>query len=167
MKIEHIAVIGAGQMGSGIAQVFAEAQYHVIVFDSQQTALEKSETFIQYILDRSVKKERLSESEKTEIMGRLTFTNALAKIEQVDLVVEAIIESEEAKCHLFKELDKQLPKHTIFASNTSSIPITKMAAVTNRPEKVIGMHFMNPVPVMKLVEIIPGLQTNDETYEQI
>lgn len=167
MTIQHVAVIGAGQMGSGIAQVFAGAQYRVIVFDAQQAALEKSEAFISSILDRSIMKERMTESEKTGLMDRLTFTNDFSRINKVDLVIEAIVENEEAKCTLFKQLDEQLPQHTIFASNTSSIPITKLAAVTNRPHQVIGMHFMNPVPVMKLVEVIPGLQTNDETYEQI
>lgn len=167
MTIQHVAVIGAGQMGSGIAQVFAGAQYRVIVFDAQQAALEKSEAFISSILDRSIMKERMTESEKAGLMDRLTFTNDFSRINKVDLVIEAIVENEEAKCTLFKQLDEQLPQHTIFASNTSSIPITKLAAVTNRPHQVIGMHFMNPVPVMKLVEVIPGLQTNDETYEQI
>lgn len=167
MTIKKVAVIGAGQMGSGIAQVFAQANYDVVVFDANKHALEKSSTFINGLLVRSVEKKRMTALEKSNVLNHLTFTNEFTSVIGVDLVVEAIVEDEIAKCQLFEQLDEQLPAHTILASNTSSIPITKMAAVTNRPEKVIGMHFMNPVPVMKLVEIIRGIQTNDETYEQI
>lgn len=167
MAIKKIAVIGAGQMGSGIAQVFAQANFTVILCDARQEALQKSDMQINRLLTRAVEKNRITLAEKNATIERLMYTNELEKITDVDLVVEAIVEDEEAKCTLFKQLDAQLPSHTILASNTSSIPITKMAAVTSRPEKVIGMHFMNPVPVMKLVEIIRAIQTSDETYEQI
>lgn len=167
MGIKKVAVIGAGQMGSGIAQVFAQANFEVILCDAEEDALQKSEIQINRLLSRAVEKDRIRQAEKNETLDRLMFTNELAKIRDVDLVVEAIVEEEHAKVTLFQQLDAQLPEHTIIASNTSSIPITKMAAVTSRPEKVIGMHFMNPVPVMTLVEIIRAVQTNDETYEQI
>lgn len=167
MKIEQIAVIGAGQMGSGIAQVFAQSGFEVILYDASNQALENGMLKINNLLERSVDKERITKEEKVETLNLLHHTNDLSQISSADFVIEAIIEDEEIKLKLFKQLDELTKENIILASNTSSIPITKLAAVTNKPEKVIGMHFMNPVPVMKLVEIIRGLQTDDQTYEVV
>lgn len=169
MGIKNVMVVGAGQMGTGIAQVCAQAGYQVLIYDNSEQALEKAVENINYHLSRSVEKERITESEKTDILQRLTTSTALTDINTstCDLVIEAILEKMDVKVELFKQLDDMLPKHAILATNTSSLPITQLAAATNRPTQVIGMHFMNPVPVMKLVEIIRGLQTNDETFTVI
>ncbi|RLL42861.1 3-hydroxybutyryl-CoA dehydrogenase [Oceanobacillus piezotolerans] len=167
MSIKSVMVIGAGQMGSGIAQVFAQSGFQVMLNDMNEEALDKGMQSIEKLLSRNVDKGRIEEEEKTATLSRLTPSLNLDDAESADLVIEAIVENMEVKTKVFSRLDKITPHHTILASNTSSLPITEIAAATERPEKVIGMHFMNPVPVMKLVEIIRGLQTSDETYETI
>ncbi len=167
MSIQNIMVIGAGQMGSGIAQVCAQAGYSVVLHDMQEEFVQKGIGIISKNLNRSVEKGRLNESEKESILSRITASVSLENASNADLVIEAVIENMDVKTQLFKMLDQYAPAHTILASNTSSLPITEIAAATNRPEKVIGMHFMNPVPVMKLVEIIRGLQTADDVYATI
>ncbi|MQR94028.1 3-hydroxybutyryl-CoA dehydrogenase [Fictibacillus phosphorivorans] len=167
MSIQNIMVIGAGQMGSGIAQVCAQAGYSVVLHDMQEEFVQKGIGIISKNLNRSVEKGRLDESEKDAILSRITASVSLENASNADLVIEAVVENMDVKTQLFKMLDQYAPAHTILASNTSSLPITEIAAATNRPEKVIGMHFMNPVPVMKLVEIIRGLQTADDVYETI
>lgn len=160
-------VIGAGQMGAGIAQVCAQSGYQVILNDRNETALEKGMATIEKLLHRAVTKERLSEAEKQAVLERLSLSTDLADAHDCDLIIEAIVENMDLKATLFRELDQIAPAHAILATNTSSLPITEIAATTKRPAQVIGMHFMNPVPVMKLVEIIRGLQTSDATYETI
>lgn len=160
-------VIGAGQMGSGIAQVFAQSGFNVYLNDMNESALEKGMNNIEKLLTRAVDKGRMTEDEKKATISRLTPSINLQDAKNCDLVVEAVIENMDVKMSVFKHLDKITPAHTILASNTSSLPITEIASATNRPDQVIGMHFMNPVPVMKLVEIIRGLQTSDETYQAI
>lgn len=160
-------VIGAGQMGSGIAQVCAMAGYEVILHDLNEKIVHKGISSIKKQLQKQVEKEKLTNSEKEEIIQRLNVSSTLDHVKKADLIIEAIIEKMEVKTSLFEELDQLASEKTILATNTSSLPITEIAAATTRPERVIGMHFMNPVPVMKLVEIIRGLATSDEVYEQI
>lgn len=167
MKVEKVMVIGAGQMGSGIAQVCAMAGYQVLLNDLKHEFIERGLGGIEKNLSRQVAKGRLSPEEKQAIVGRITPTTDLQDAAQADLVIEAAVENMEIKAKLFQQLDGIVPPHTILASNTSSLPITEIAAATARPEKVIGMHFMNPVPVMKLVEIIRGLATADEVFATI
>ncbi|SDQ12562.1 3-hydroxybutyryl-CoA dehydrogenase [Virgibacillus subterraneus] len=167
MAINKVMVIGAGQMGAGIAQVFAQSGFDVLLNDMNKEALEKGMKNIEKLLTRAVDKERISESDKTETLNRLTPSSDLQDAQSRDFVIEAIVENMDVKTKVFSDLDKIAPKHAILATNTSSLPITEIAAATNRPEQVIGMHFMNPVPVMKLVEIIRGLQTSDETYQVV
>ncbi|PAE19672.1 3-hydroxybutyryl-CoA dehydrogenase [Robertmurraya siralis] len=167
MKIDKIMVIGAGQMGSGIAQVCAQAGFKVLLHDLKTEFVEKGLSVIKKNLARQVAKERMTEAELENILGNITPSTELRNSGTVDLVIEAAVENMEIKAELFKELDQLAPAHAILASNTSSLPITEIAAATTRPEKVIGMHFMNPVPVMKLVEIIRGLATADEVYNTI
>jgi 3-hydroxybutyryl-CoA dehydrogenase len=167
MKVSNVMVIGAGQMGSGIAQVCAQAGYQVILNDLKPEYVERGLGVINKNLTRNVDKGRLTEEQKQEILGRLTPSTDLQDAANVDLVIEAAVENMEIKAKVFAQLDEITPEHTILASNTSSLPITEIAAATKRPEKVIGMHFMNPVPVMKLVEIIRGLATTDEVYQVI
>lgn len=167
MSIQQIMVIGAGQMGSGIAQVCAMAGYDVVLHDMKDEFVQKGIGTIQKNLSRQVEKSRIDESEKEAILSRLTPSISLENASNADLVIEAVVENMDVKTQLFKMLDQYAPAHAILASNTSSLPITEIAAATERPEKVIGMHFMNPVPVMKLVEIIRGLQTSDDVYETI
>ena len=166
-QIKKIGVIGAGQMGAGIAQVFAASGYETILFDAKAGATEKAIQDIDKRLSKAVEKGTITAGDKDQSLSRLGLGNGLADLAAVQFVVEAIVENFEIKKSLFIELDSICAPGAIFASNTSSIPITKMAAVTKRPEKFIGMHFMNPVPVMKLVEIIRGLQTDDATYQQV
>lgn len=167
MTVEKVMVIGAGQMGSGIAQVCAQAGYQVLLNDIKQEFVDRGLGVINKNLTRNVDKGRLTEGQKQAVLGRLTPSTDLNDASAVDLVIEAAVENMEIKAKIFAQLDKIAPEHTILASNTSSLPITEIAAATNRPEKVIGMHFMNPVPVMKLVEIIRGLATDDEVYQEI
>jgi 3-hydroxybutyryl-CoA dehydrogenase len=167
MNVQKIMVIGAGQMGSGIAQVCAMAGYDVFLHDLKVEFVDKGIGIIHKNLSRQVEKGRMTDEEKTLIIGRITNSTELSNAQEVDLVIEAAVENMEIKTKIFAELDALAPKHAILATNTSSLPITEIAAATKRPEQVIGMHFMNPVPVMKLVEIIRGLATSDEVYETI
>lgn len=167
MSIQKIMVIGAGQMGSGIAQVCAQAGFDVKLNDMKEEFFARGLGTITKNLSRNVDKGRMTESEKEAILGRLTKSLDINDAIDVDLVIEAAVENMEIKQSIFKQLDTIAPAHAILASNTSSLPITELAAVTNRPEQVIGMHFMNPVPVMKLVEIIRGLATADDVYQTI
>ncbi len=167
MGVQKIVVIGAGQMGSGIAQVCAMAGYDVKVQDLKQEQLDRGLAVISKNLARQVEKGRMKEEEKEATLNRLTWTLDLNSVKEADLVIEAAVEKMDIKKKIFANLDEIAPEHAILATNTSSLPITEIAAVTKRPEKVIGMHFMNPVPVMKLVEIIRGLATDDAVYETI
>ena len=163
-----IAVIGAGTMGNGIAHVFAQFGYTVTLIDVSQAALDKALLTITKNLDRQVAKEAISAYEKTSILSNISLDTQMEHgLQGVDLVVEAATENIELKLKIFAELDRVCAPEVILASNTSSISITKIASVTNRPDKVIGMHFMNPVPVMKLVEIIRGYSTSDEVTDLI
>jgi len=167
MNVKKIMIIGAGQMGAGIAQVCAEAGYDVGLHDSNQDSLKRGHKVISQNMANQVKKGRITEQIAASSLSRITTTSDLHQAGEVDLVIEAVIENMDVKTMLFTQLDHITPAHTILASNTSSLPITELAAATNRPEQVIGMHFMNPVPVMKLVEIIRGLATSDDVYQTI
>jgi 3-hydroxybutyryl-CoA dehydrogenase len=164
--IKTVGVIGAGTMGNGIAQVAARAGLNVILRDVEERFIERGLAAIDKSLQRDVDKERLTADVKTEIVARIRTTTDLQLFEEADIVVEAIVEDLDAKTTLFRHLDKVARPGVILASNTSSISITKLAASTTRSERFIGMHFMNPVPVMKLVEIIRGIATSDETYAE-
>ncbi|WP_027389658.1 3-hydroxybutyryl-CoA dehydrogenase [Chrysiogenes arsenatis] len=164
----HIGVLGAGQMGNGIAHVFAQKGFRVILFDISQEQLAKALKTIQANLERQAKKGAIESSVIPEIMGRISSTTSMADLAGVDLAIEAVTENESLKLSIFKQLDETVTnKNAILASNTSSIPITKIASATSRPDRVIGMHFMNPVPVMALVEVIRGHATSDETFATI
>ena len=163
---EVFGVIGAGTMGNGIAQVAARAGFDVVMRDVGQEFLARGMTSIDKSLQRDVDKERLSKDEKRAIMGRIKTTTDIGALSEAVIVVEAVNEDLKVKTEVFRSLDEVTKTDAILASNTSSISITKLGAVTKRPDKVIGMHFMNPVPVMKLVEIIRGAATSDETYEK-
>ena len=166
--MKNITVIGAGTMGNGIAHVFAQNNYSVSLVDVAQDSLDRAILTITKNLDRMVKKEKITEADKTSTLNNITaFTSLEAGVKNADLVVEAATENVDLKLKIFKEMDKYAPKDAILSTNTSSISITKIAAVTSRPDKVIGMHFMNPVPVMKLVEIIRGYSTSDEVTKII
>ena len=166
--MKNIAVIGAGTMGNGIAHVFAQFGYRVNLIDVSQASLDKAIATIGKNLDRQLAKGAITESEKQNTLSNLTtFTSLVEGVKGVDLVVEAATENIDLKLQIFKELDAATSENVILATNTSSISITKIAAVTNRPDKVIGMHFMNPVPVMKLIEIIRGYSTSDEVTNLI
>lgn len=164
MNIKNVAVIGSGTMGNGIAHVFAQTGYQVSLVDISSEALERALGTIGKNLDRQIKKELITADEKEATLGRITtFTSTSEGIQSADLVVEAATENEDIKLKIFQDMDRHAPDHAILSTNTSSISITKIAAVTKRPGQVIGMHFMNPVPVMKLIEVIRGYATSDET----
>ncbi len=166
--MKNIAVIGSGTMGNGIAHVFAQNGFKVSLVDINQDALNKAIATIEKNLDRQVKKELIDEAKKADTLQNIkTYSKMEEGVALADLVVEAATERTDLKLNIFKELDAICDEKTIFASNTSSISITKIASVTKRPEKVIGMHFMNPVPVMKLVEVIRGYSTSDEVTEKV
>ena len=166
--MKHIGVIGAGTMGNGIAHVFAQSGYSVRLIDLSQDALDKALATISKNLDRMVAKEKISESDKTNTLSNIdTFTDMSSAVKGLDLVVEAATENMDIKLKIFSQLDELCDAHTILGSNTSSISITKIASATQRPDKVIGMHFMNPVPIMKLVEVIRGYATSDEVTNTI
>jgi 3-hydroxybutyryl-CoA dehydrogenase len=167
MAIKKIGVIGGGQMGHGIALVSAQAGFDVILRDIKDEFVQKGISKIDKFLTKSIEKERITETDKKKIMSKIKGTTKLSDMKDADLIIEAIFENVQVKKELFKELDKICKKDCILASNTSTIPITDLASVTNRPEKFIGMHFMNPVPIMKLVEVIRGLRTNDATAKLI
>lgn len=162
--IKTIGVIGAGQMGAGIAQVAATSGYTTILFDKVSQAPEKAIKGMVSWIEKGIEKGKLGADTLNALNGNISAASSLSSLAGCDLVIEAIVENLQVKSALFTELDELLPSHSLIASNTSSISITKLAATTKRADKFIGMHFMNPVPIMKLVEIIRGLQTSDETY---
>lgn len=167
MKIEKCAVLGAGQMGGGIIQVFATSGFETDVWVRSEASEERAVNKMEKYFSKLVEKGRMTEAEKTECLSRINYIRNLEDIKDADLVVEACAEDLDLKADIFRTLDANVKAEAILATNTSSLPITKIAAVTNRPEQVIGMHFMNPVPVMKLVEVIRGLETSDEVYAAI
>lgn len=167
MDIFNVAVVGAGTMGSGIAQVCAAAGIDIVMLDLSDEALQRGFSVISDSLDRSIKRQKLTADAKQEILGRINVTTRYSDIAGVDLVIEAASENEGLKLRLLKEIENTVSATTIIATNTSSISITKLAASTRLPERVIGTHFFNPVPVMALVELIRGLQTSDETQKRV
>jgi 3-hydroxybutyryl-CoA dehydrogenase len=167
MEIKTIGVVGAGQMGNGIAQVAAQSGLQVVMSDIADSFIQKGLTTISKNLDRMMEKGKLSSQKKDDILGRIKGTVQMKEMAETDFVVEAATENETLKLNIFKELDQICRRDVILSSNTSSISITKIASATRRPSLVIGMHFMNPVPVMQLVEIIRGLQTSRETFEAV
>jgi 3-hydroxybutyryl-CoA dehydrogenase len=164
MEIQHIGIIGAGQMGSGIAQVLSQKGIKVSLVDINQELAEKGKEKVAKSLARLVEKEKLTQTQREEILQRILPCQGIQELKDVDFAIEAATENEGLKLDIFRKLDEVLKKGVILATNTSSISITKLASSTTRPEKVIGMHFMNPVPIMKLVEIIRGLRTDEETF---
>ena len=167
MAIERVGVIGAGTMGNGIAHVFARSGFNVVLCDVEQRFLDRGLATISKNLDREVAKSKITQDDKTATLSRISSALDRAKLADCDMVVEAATEKFEIKSEIFRDLDRIAKPDVILASNTSSISITKIAALTNRPDKVIGMHFFNPVPVMKLVEVIRGLATSQATYETV
>jgi 3-hydroxybutyryl-CoA dehydrogenase len=166
MSLQQIGVVGAGQMGAGIAQVAAQAEIAVVMHDISPEMCKRGVDTIARNLDRMIERGRFKPEERERVMRRVETTTNLEDLAKVEFVIEAVIENEDAKIALLQKLDKVCPPATIFASNTSSISITRMGARTSRADRVIGMHFMNPVPAMKLVEIIRGLATSEATYQQ-
>ena len=164
-EIKIIGVLGAGQMGAGITQVAATVGFTVHIADAELSRAQAGKDGVAKRLNRDVSKGRKTNEEAEEILERIKPVDGLTSLNEVDFMVEAVTEQESLKLSLFRQLDEVCPAHTILASNTSSIPITRIAAVTSRPDQVIGMHFMNPVPIMQLVELIRGLQTSDHTFE--
>jgi len=167
MEIKKIGVVGAGTMGHGIALVSAKAGFDVVMRDIKEEFVENGMKRIAKFLQKSVEKGKMDDDEKEKIISRIKGTTELEELKDADVIIEAIFENVDVKKELFKELDKICKEDTIFASNTSTIPITDLASATSREEKFIGMHFMNPVPIMKLVEVIRGLKTSDETADII
>jgi len=166
--MKNIAVIGAGTMGNGIAHVFAQSGFQINLIDISQTSLDKGMSTISKNLDRMVSKGIIEEKDKGNALGNIsTYTNLKEGVQKTELVVEAATENLDIKLQIFRDLDKTCETHTILATNTSSISITQIATATQRPDKVIGMHFMNPVPIMKLVEIIRGYSTSDKVAKTI
>ena len=166
MSVQQIGVVGAGQMGAGIAQVAAQAEIGVVMHDISPEMCKRGVDTIARNLDRMIERGRFKPEERDHVMRRVETTTNLEDLTKVGFVIEAVIENEDAKIALLQKLDKVCPEETIFASNTSSISITRMGARTSRADRVIGMHFMNPVPAMKLVEIIRGLATSEATFQQ-
>ncbi|MGD9823959.1 3-hydroxybutyryl-CoA dehydrogenase [Desulfobacter sp.] len=165
MEVKTFGVVGSGQMGNGIAQVAAAAGMNVIMSDIKEAFCEKGLATIAGSLDRLVKKEKITQADKDATLARITTTTDLKDMAKADFVVEAAVERQDLKFKIFRDLDEICPAHVILASNTSSILIGSIAAQTSRPDKVIGMHFMNPVPMMKLVEVIKGIATSEETFK--
>ncbi|KPA15294.1 3-hydroxybutyryl-CoA dehydrogenase [Candidatus Magnetomorum sp. HK-1] len=165
MDIKTFGVIGSGQMGNGIAQVAATSGIDVIMNDISDELVQKGLDNIAGMLSRGVKKGKLTDTDKDAILSRIKTTTNISDMKNADFVVEAATENEPVKYKIFQDLDRICPKHAILSTNTSSIPIGRIAAQTHRAEKVIGMHFMNPVPIMKLIEVIRGLATSDETFK--
>jgi 3-hydroxybutyryl-CoA dehydrogenase len=165
MAIKKVAVIGGGTMGNGIAHVFAQSGFDVVLIDQSKDLLEKALGVITKNLGRLVKKEKITQEDADAALARIEKSTDLGDAKDADLVVEAVFEDRDLKKKIFKELDEKCKAEAILASNTSSIPITEIAGVTKRPDKVVGMHFMNPVPMMKLVEVIRGIATSDDTYK--
>jgi len=166
-RVKSVAIFGAGTMGNGIAHVFAQNGFNVTLIDTAQNLVDRAIQTIAGNLDRQIKKGTLPAGEKEVILSRIKTATSVDAAARADLVVEAVFEDLDTKLKLWGALDKLCPPATIFASNTSSLPITHLAAATQRPDRFIGMHFMNPVPMMKLVEIIRGYQTSDETYRTV
>lgn len=166
-EIATIGVVGAGQMGHGIAQVAAVAGYTVTLSDISQPALDRARQNIERSLDKLVAKERLSQDVRDAALARLSTTTSTEEVAQANLLIEAATEREQLKLQLFEAFDAAAPASSILATNTSSISITRIAAATQRPDKIVGMHFMNPVPIMQLVELIRGLATSDETFAAV
>ncbi len=164
MELKRIGVVGAGTMGNGISQAFAQAGYEVALTDVAQAQLDRAMKTVAGSFDRLVKKEKMSEADKAAALARIRPATDLSAVKGCDLVIEAATENLDLKLKIFRQLDELAAPGAVIASNTSSISITRLAAATRRPDKVIGMHFFNPVPVMALVELIRGLQTSDETY---
>lgn len=167
MKEFKVAVIGAGLMGGGIAQTCAQAGYDVINIDLYEPALEKAKATIDKLYDKKIAKQKMSEDEKKEIMNRITYSNDFADVKGAKIIIEAVPEKIEIKKETFSKLDKVADEDAIFVSNTSGLSVSEMAAVTKRPDKFMGAHFFYPAPVMKLLELIRGLATSDETYEKV
>lgn len=167
MGIKHVGVVGAGQMGGGIAQVCAMAGFQVSLCDQNQAALERGLAAIKTSLERMLAKDKISAEELANVLGRIQTSTSTDSLALVDIAIEAATEVETIKQIIFKDLDRVCHPEAILATNTSSISITRLAAVTQRPDKVIGMHFMNPVPMMKLVEVIRALQTDDVVFAQV
>ena len=168
MPMDRITVVGGGTMGNGIAHVFAQSGREVVLVDLNRDVLEDSLSTIETNLNRQLKKEKITEEEKAATLDRIETSTEIAEgVADTDLVVEAVSETLEVKASVFQQLDEHAPDHAILASNTSSISITALGAETERPQQVIGMHFFNPVPVMRLVEIVRGLVTSDEVYDQV
>jgi 3-hydroxybutyryl-CoA dehydrogenase len=167
MEIRRVGVIGAGTMGNGIAHVFARTEFEVILCDIEQNLLARALSTISKNLDRELAKGRINQSQKSGTLKRITAVTDRSALAQCDFIVEAVSERFEIKAEIFREMDRILRPEIILASNTSSISITKLAATTERADKVIGMHFFNPVPVMKLVEVVRGLATADETFRAV
>ncbi|MCU7874473.1 MAG: 3-hydroxybutyryl-CoA dehydrogenase [Candidatus Thiodiazotropha sp. (ex Lucinoma borealis)] len=167
MQIKNVGVVGAGTMGNGIAQVFATAGFSVLMHDVDEASLQRGMGTIGKSLDRLLKKEKITEQDKNETLASIQVTTRLEQMEDVDLVVEAASEKYEIKASIFRSLDQYCKPEAILASNTSSISLTRIAGETKRPQRVIGMHFMNPVPMMKLIEVIRALQTDDEVNRLI
>lgn len=165
MGISSIGVVGAGQMGNGIAHVFALAGFEVLMTDIEQSALDNAVALIGRNLDRQVSRDKIAEADRIAAMGRIRTTLKLPELGETDLVIEAATEKEQVKTAIFEDLVPHLQPHTILTSNTSSISITRLASRTDRPEKFMGFHFMNPVPVMQLVELIRGIATDEPTYK--
>jgi 3-hydroxybutyryl-CoA dehydrogenase len=167
MQIKNVAVVGGGTMGNGIAHVFAQNGYETVLIETEQEFLDRAISTIKKNLERQAKKGKIAAEDISATMGRLKPSLDLKDAKAADIVIEAVFEDPHVKGEIFEELDKVCGPETIFASNTSSLPITAMAADTSRADKFIGMHFMNPVPVMKLVEVIRGMATSDETYNTV
>lgn len=165
--IKKIAVIGGGTMGNGITHVCAMTGYDVTLIETSDELIDRAFGFITKNLDRMVKKEKITEQDKNDTLGRISKATSLDGAKDSQVVIEAIFENLEVKLDIFKTLDQICPPETILASNTSSLPITKLASATKRPDKVVGLHFMNPVPMMKLVEMIRGMATSDETFNTV
>jgi 3-hydroxybutyryl-CoA dehydrogenase len=167
MTIQRVGVVGAGTMGNGIAHVFAGAGYDVVLCDIEQKFLDRALTAIGKNLDREVAKNKISETQKAEALGRILPAVDRSRLSACDFIVEAASERLEVKSELFRDIDRICRPEVVLASNTSSISITKLAATTSRADRVIGMHFFNPVPIMKLVEVVRGLATSDQTFETV
>jgi 3-hydroxybutyryl-CoA dehydrogenase len=165
MSIKNITVIGSGTMGNGIAHVAAQSGFNVMLIDIKQEFLDRAKNIITKNLGRQVKKEAITQADADATLARITFSDDWNNIEKSGFVVEAVTENQDLKKKIFADLDGKVAKDVILATNTSTISVTEIASATGRPDKVIGMHFMNPVPVMKLVEVIKGLRTSEETYQ--
>lgn len=167
MKVSHIGVVGAGQMGNGIAQVFAAKNYNVTMMDVSEAQVERGLKNIQTSCDRLVAKEKMTPDQKTQLLAKIKVSTEISSLANCDVVIEAATENLNLKLEIFRQLDQKVKKEALLCTNTSSISITKIAGATTRPEKVVGMHFMNPVPLMTLVEGIRGLQTSDDTFTTV